>query len=224
MIGVVLMLPETGQCQTVLMEQDVNADTTVPKFGRNRTHFVGSFVGAGIMLGQAEGDSSIGLRNGRSAAYSYGQYYKFKVSKSYSMLFSATYRYSRYEFELGDQQKYNRLILNEIMGEFVHRLNFGKRGNYIGNYVEAGFSGDYSVQNMIKIKTKNNDVDLPYQRKKEMIINLNYLQKFNYSGHVRLGFNKFVIGADYRLSDLVNDKASYDLPPLILSLRFDMGA
>jgi hypothetical protein len=219
-----LMYPNVANAQKIMLEQNVNADTTVPKFGRNRANFVGSFISFGSILGQSEGDSATGLRSGRSTSLSYGQYYKKKFSNTYSVLFTISYRLSRFEMEVVGKQKYNRLIMNEVLGEFVNRFNFGKRGNFIGNYLEIGASADYAYNNKSKIKTIPDDPDLPYKHQKMILSNLTYLEKLNYSGHVRVGMNKFVLFADYRLSDLINDTRTFDLPPLIVGLRFDLGA
>lgn len=209
--------------QSVMMEQDVNADTITPKFGKNRKNFIGSFIGGGMMFGEATGDTNMMMKAVGSTSFNYGIYYKYKVSNLYSVLLSGIYRTSSFSFETNGNEKYNRLVMNELLAEFANRFNIGKRGDFVGNYFEIGISGDYSISNYNKIKEKGNDTDI-YKTQVIKRVNLNYMEKFNYSAHARIGLNRFCVTADYRLSDLVNENAKVDLPPITLGLRFDIGA
>lgn len=224
MVIILLALTSRAGGQNIILEQDVNQDTVVSKVGKNRSKYTGSFISAGAIIGNTEGDTTRMLRTGMSAAFSFGNYYKLKVNNTYSVLFSGRYRSSRYDFKTAGREKYNRIIVNEFMFEFANRFNYGKRGDYIGRYLELGISADYAFNSKSKVKASPSDSSALYKYQKVQLTNLSYVEKLNYSAHARLGFNKLVFFADYRLSDMINEKAIFGLPPLNVGLRFDLGA
>jgi hypothetical protein len=222
--GVLLMLITlTASAQTVELEQDVDSDTVISKFGRNRQHFVSTVMGLGYYIGNVDHDS-IQLRDNRSSRFTYGVYYKYKASKAYSLVASVNYGYSEFNFITPEDVKYDRLILGDFNAEVGNRINFGKRGNRIGNYFEVTISGDYIFRTKEERKQTIDNPAVPYKVLKTDRVGLNYVEPFNYTVHARLGFNKFVLAADYRLSDVTNEKLDVDLPPLTVGLRFDFGA
>ena len=215
---------EPSFAQSVMLEQHVDQDTVSRSFGRNRKHFAGTFMGFGTILGDTEGDSSVSMRQGRSSFFQYGGYYKLKLSKTFSLGGSGSYRYTKFDLGVTGDQVYNRLVTHEALAECALRTNYGRRGDFIGNYLEIGVSGDYAFIDKNKVKTKPDDPDLTYQTRKLVFSNLSYIEKLNYSAHVRLGFNKWVLTADYRLSDIINDNNTYNQPPMAVGVRFDVGA
>src|SRR6185369_1637111 len=83
-----------------------------------------------------------------------------------------------------------------------------KRGNYLGYYFDLGIRGewDHSIRHIIKNKLP----DGSYAR--SSIKALPYVNRFNYHVVGRIGLNKILIYAAYRLSDLF--KSKYDYPEL----------
>lgn len=211
-----------GSAQTIELEQDVNEDTVISNFGKNRKHYFSSYFGFGVIPGQLETDS-IQLKSGESTKLTYGLYYKYKVAKPYSLLASLTYGLSQFEFETADNFKYNRLNVNDVEFEFANRINFGKRGNTIGNYFEFGISGDYVFATKQQTKQIIDDPLVNHKTRKVALTGLSFIEKPNYTAHARIGMNKFVLTADYRLSDLTNNNVNFDLPPLTLGVRLDFG-
>lgn len=218
----VVMTAFAVDAQTIEMEQDVNADTVLSNYGKNRKHFVGTTLGFGVVAGQTNSDSM--QLGGLSDKFTTGIYYKNKVSKAYSILLSANYGLSIYRFKTEEETLFNRLRINEVNAEFGNRFNFGRRGNVVGNYLELGISGIYVFHTKQESKQKVDDPEVNYKSRKVEFSGLKYVEQINYAAHARLGFNKFAITAEYRLSDLLNANAGYSLPPLILGLRMDLGA
>ena len=221
-IVALLGLVQTMNAQTVLMEQDVNQDTIIPEFGKNRKHYFSSFVGVSILPTQIDSDS-VQLKTGNSTLVTAGFYYKYKVSKVYSLVGSFYYGQSVYKFETEKDVKYNKLKANDVRLELANRFNFGKRGNVVGNYIELGVSGSYVYSTKLQTKRIVDDPSVNYETLELELTGLKYIQKPNYSVHARLGFNKIAITADYRLSDLTDETLSYDLPPLAVGVRLDFG-
>ena len=221
-ISALLCVTTFTTAQVVELEQDVNQDTVISKFGKNRKHYISSYFGFGITPGQVETDS-VQLKSGESTKITYGVYYKYKVAKPYSILASVNYGLSQFEFETADDVKYDRLNVNTVELEFANRFNFGKRGNTIGNYLEIGISGDYVFGTKRLTKQTIDDPSANHKTKKIELTGLTYINKPNYTAHARIGSNKFVVTADYRLSDLTNDDINFDLPPLTIGFRLDFG-
>lgn len=217
-----LAMTLTSNAQTIELEQDVNQDTVISKFGKNRKHYFSSYFGFGLTPGQVETDS-IQLKSGESTKLTYGMYYKYKVAEPYSLLFALSYGLSQFEFETANNFKYNRLNVNDVELEFANRFNFGKRGNTIGNYLEVGISGDYVFRTKQLTKQMIDDPSVNHTARKVELTGLSYINKPNYTAHARFGSNKYVITADYRLSDLTNDNINFDLPPLTIGFRLDFG-
>lgn len=209
--------------QVIELEQDVNADTVISNFGKNRKHYFSSYMGLGIVPTQIDSDS-LQLKTGASTRFSFGLYYKYKISNFYSLVSSVNYGLSQFEFETTDPVKYNRLNVNDVNLEIANRFNFGKRGNRIGNYLELGISGDYVFHTKQSYKTTVDNSMVFHSKQKVINTGISYIEKPNYSAHARIGFNKIVITADYRLSDLTTNQVNFDLPPLAVGLRLDFGA
>ncbi|MFT4523230.1 MAG: hypothetical protein ACI8ZN_002182 [Bacteroidia bacterium] len=224
LLALTAVLSCTLSAQTVILEQNVNSDTIISNHGKNRKHYTGTFYDVKFAIGASEGDTTSVMKQGASWAYGFGLYRKYKISNFYSILGSAAFRRTEYQFETKDPMVYNKLILNDVSAEFSNRFNYGRRGNFIGNYVEIGASAAYTFANRKKVKTTPNDPDVNYKSRKLIYTDVNYLEPLNYYGHLRFGFNRYVVTADYRLTDLINDNKELKMPPLLLGLRIDLGA
>lgn len=212
------------QAQNIVLEQDVNADTTIPDFGKNRRHFVGSFVDFGFIAGQTTGGDSIPEnRMGSSWNLKYGVNYKLKVSNLYSILLQGSYQRSAFYFKSEDPVLSSKLITNDAAAEFSNRFNFGRRGDMIGYYLELGASAAYTFMN--KSKTVEEAPDgAGHNKIKTSLHGLDFIEPMAYSAHARIGLNRFVLFGDYRLTDKLKSDQGYQLPPLTLGLRIDFGA
>jgi len=210
--------------QTVMLEQDVNADTLVPKSGKNRQNYSGSFFDLGFSVGDATGDSATSVLMGKSWSFKYGQYYKLRVNNFYSILGQVAYKRSAYYFEVQDPMVSNKLVMNNVMGEFSNRFNFGKRGDFIGYYLELGASADYAFMTKMKTTSETTSDIKTHSKEKHSFHGLESIEPLSYNAHARIGFNKFVIYGDYRLTDRIKTDQNYQLPPLTVGLRFDFGA
>ena len=208
--------------QSVVMEQDVNKDTIVRNFGKNRSHYIGTHMSFGILSGQIDSDS-VQLKDAESSRFNWGIYYKARVSNIYSVVLSADYHFTQFDFTSPEDTKYDRLNMSDLGLDLANRFNFGKRGNAIGNYLELGASIDYTVHTKRESKQVLDDESLDYKSRKMEFTGLRYVNPLNYYAHARLGFNKFVLTADYRLSNVMKDNVGFNLPPLYFGFRLDMG-
>ncbi|MCB9261534.1 MAG: hypothetical protein H6607_04100 [Flavobacteriales bacterium] len=211
-----------ANAQSIMLKQDVNEDTVVSNFGRNRKHFYAGNVGFASIIGNTDNDS-FSLKNAASWQFNAGVYYKYRVSQPYSLVFRLDYVFDKYKFKTDSSNvKYANLVMQTARLEFANRFNYGRRGNYLGRYLEIGISADYAYRNRFFTKTTAPD-NSNYTSEKSILYGLKYIEPFNYSAHARLGFNKFVLTADYRLSDNTNNLVNYNLPPLAVGVLLDLG-
>jgi len=208
--------------QTVLLEQDVNADTIPKMVGPNLKHFSHFYFGYGFVLG-ADADGSK-IKYGSSSDFVYGYRYKRKLSEFYAVGFDLFYHSTAFHLKQDSTKALPNNILHDDKGEkekltfhnfslgLYNRFNFGKRGNYIGNFLDLGarvdwpFSVVHFTKDIYDIANINNGGVV-----KTKTTRLVYTEPIYYNAFARLGFNKFVITASYRLSDLF--KKEYDLYP-----------
>lgn len=229
-----LAIPGSSTGQNIMLYKDVNKDTVISNFGPNMKHYVASYIGYAVVVGELDDQSTSGvssLREGRSFQLDGGVYYKRKFSSLYSAVADFGYRLNVYSFDT-DYLKfpqsqydpvYSRLVISNVHAAVLNRINFGSRGNIVGKYVAIGGSADYGYVN--KWKEKYNVENFSNHKWARMVnSNLNYVNRIAFNGEVQLGLGQFVLTGTYRLSDLLKGKAGFQVPPASIGLRLDMGA
>ena len=239
--AVFIGLISIGVAQTVLLEQDVNADTIPKIVGPNLKHFSHLYIGYGFVLGADAVGSEI--KYGSSSDFVYGYRYKRKLSEFYAVGFDIFYHSTTFHLKQDSNKVLPNNILRKHKGEkdkltfhnlslgLYNRFNFGKRGNYIGNFLDLGARVDwpFSVVHFTKDKL-NTANDNNGKVVKTKTTGLVYINQIYYNVFARFGFNKFVITASYRLSDLFKEDPElykgYDkypeLPLLIVGVEIGL--
>ena len=200
------MLLMNLHAQKVLLEQHVQKDSVLPSFGPNLKHFMYFDIGYGFVAGNSSFGSEIDY--GRSTSFLFGLRYKRKISNYYSLGFSLDYFNILYRLKqdsskiLPDKNLHNKEILktNNFSLEFYNRINFDKRGNFMGKYIDLGFYGNLPFSS----SHQYSDDKIKPNAGKTKVINteLKYLSTLNYGLSGRIGFNRLVFYATYRLSDI----------------------
>jgi hypothetical protein len=209
--------------QEVIMEQDVNQDTTISDYGKNKSRYFGSNIGFMVPIEDTEGSKS--LERGSSYVFHYGMYYKIKANNFYSVLGQLAYQRNVYSFVVNmPDESSKELVLNNASLGLMNRFNFGKRGNYIGYYLSLGASAEYTFRNKLKTKGEFSDPAIKHQSYKVSLIGLDYVNKINYSAEARIGINRWILFGKQRLSTALDKSASYNLPPTTVGVLFDFGA
>ena len=203
------LLNNYSRAQDILLEEDVNADTSEVIKGPNKKKFSHNYYGLAFPVSADSMGSRINY--GKSFELTFGRRMKWRLSNNYALGLDASYHLNSYSLRQTANKllpndsvhKKERLRLHQLGLGFYNRFNFGKRGNYIGNFIDLGFRFDVpiitvhvtedkitagGINNGRKVKTKTND--------------LRFVEDFNYSAYFRLGLDKFVVTASYRLADL----------------------
>ena len=211
--AVVLLAFLSGEifAQDILLEQDVNADTAVSDIGPNKKKFWHGYIGLGFPVSPDSAGSRINY--GKSFEFTMGTRFKWRVNNWYALGLDMAYHLNAYNLKqkpgagkvlpndsIHDKE---RLKLHHLGLGFYNRFNFGKRGNHIGNFVDVGIRFDvpfvrsHVTVDKLQLAGSNNG-----RKIKTKTTDLRFIEDYNYSGYFRLGFNKFVITASYRLTPL----------------------
>ncbi len=200
--------------QDILLQQNVKADSIRPTYGPNLKNYMHGFVGLGFPFYTNEGLNY--TKPGASINFDFGVRYKRKVTNFLAMgidlgLNTASYKIKQNDSKtvpdnvINDKEK---IQVNSIVSAAWLRINIGRRGNFIGNYLDLGAYGGWNFQKKHKTTNTNNDGE----KIKVSTSKLKYIESFSDGIMARIGTSQYSLTANYRLSDLF--KSSYAMPEL----------
>lgn len=215
----------------VLVSQEVDTSGKISKYGPNRLFFMSFYSHFGFMPGpQVYGAQT----NWWSTSLAYGLRMKLKLFYWNALVMDVTYRYDRYSIRqntpklppLGTSQHVReRISLHNFSVAFCDRINFRRRGNVLGNWMDFGVYADNIFRSTNVFVDRHYDSNDPAGRSykvKSTIVGLPYIEKINYGVTVRVGgeFNSFFM--QYRVNDLFNYNSpnDRDLPKIIVGMSF----
>ena len=196
--------PGAARAQQVLVQANVANDTLKTTFGPNRRWFGHGYVALGLAVGPAETGAK--LRYGFSSAEArVGGRLKLRLSQSVALCGDLAYAYLRYELaqEAGKRvpaptlHLRENLALHQLATEVALRLNYGRRGNVVGRYLDLLAGGSWAAG------TRHTTEDVPAPGINSFATTesgLPYLRRFGGSVGGRLGFDRYALVARYRLS------------------------
>lgn len=214
--------------QTVLMDENPGQDTVVPKWGKNRQNFLHLYFGYSIICDDFASVTDNGITTNPAALklvsssdFSMGLRYKLKITNFYAMGFDLGWNNKTYSLKQESGKTFpspfihnkEKIYYNALSLEYFNRINFDRRGNKIGKFIDIGAYGficmgsvhytqdileEMNVNHSTKVETKNYSPD--------------YLASNGYGVSARLGMNNFVLTARYRMSDLIKSKYANTFP------------
>jgi hypothetical protein len=219
---ILLFISMSAFSQIVLLEQDVKSDTLRPTRGPNLKHFLQGYIGIGFPVFTNEEVNY--TKFGSSSAIDFGMRYKRKLASHFAVGLDFGVNLAAYKIaqdygktvpdtNVNDKEKFQ---INSLTGSAYTRLNIGRRGNHIGNYVDLGVYGSWNC--VKKHKTTNENAN--GEKVKVVTSQLKYIDNFSYGLLGRIGSNRYALTASYRLSDIF--KSTYaipELPRLIVGLE-----
>jgi hypothetical protein len=222
--------------QTVLLEEKIGAyDFKPPSKGPNFRHFSHLYIGFGFYIPDGK-DYEVKTKPGSTTSLEFGWRYKLKLTNWLAIGSGINYVNNIFDIKQID----NKIVPNNILhtkeklrfnnagSELYLRFNFGKRGNIVGRFVDFGAYGNWAfkVKHMFVDKAENQSV---YGAGSQRVIlyNLNYIERFDYGLKTRIGFNRYVLTAFYRMSDLFTsdykaEVGDYYLPKLSVGLELGL--
>jgi len=200
--------------QDILLQQNVKADTVRPTRGPNLKNFLQGYVGLGFPLHTNEELSY--TRPGVSTCFDLGMRYKRRFTNYLAMGLDLGINSTSYKIKQNGSKTVPDTLINEKEKIQINtaesaawlRINVGRRGNAIGNYLDMGAYGGWNFQKKHKTTNKNGDGE----KVKVLTSNLKYVGNFSYGLLARIGVNRFSLTARYRVSDIFN--SSYAMPEL----------
>ncbi|MCX6258602.1 MAG: hypothetical protein NTW49_12005 [Bacteroidia bacterium] len=208
--------------QNVVLEQKPSKDTIEAKWGQNMKNFIHFYIRWDFMVGK--NDVGANYKPG-SSNFDFGMRYKLKLCKydaigmDFNFLSTSNYKLKQDNLSVminqGDTGNFKKesLTFTSLGLEFFNRINYGRRGNAIGKFIDIGAFGNFSYYISHYIKDNGNSPTYGFYEMYER--ELKYTNRLNYGVSARLGFGRWVIDAHYRLSDLFkNGGGLTDLPEL----------
>ncbi len=217
-----VMLSSAAFSQQILLEQNVNADTVRPAKGPNLTHYIHGYAGVGFPL-VTNGIGSYS-KPGASSAFDIGMRYKRKLTNHFAFGLDLAAYFTAYKLKQEQGKTVPDTILNirekiqvnTAAASAYFRINAGRRGNYIGNYLDLGAYGGWNM--VKKHKTTNENAD--GEKVKVLTGKLKYVENFSYGLMARLGVSRYALTGRYRLSDIFTASSQMpELPRLVVGLE-----
>jgi hypothetical protein len=208
--------------QEILLQQNVKADTLKPTHGANLKHFFQGYIGLGFPINTNE--NAPYTQFGTSTAVDFGIRYKRKLAEHFAIGMDFGANLAAYKIKqdngksvpdtvINNKEKFQ---INSLTSSVYTRINVGRRGNHIGNYLDLGIYGGW---NCIKKHKSIND-NAEGEKVKVITSQLKYIDNFSCGLLARLGVSRWSLTAGYRLSDLFNSSyAMPELPRLIVGVE-----
>jgi hypothetical protein len=95
-------------------------------------------------------------------------------------------------------------MINSMSPSVYARINFGRRGNSIGTYLDLGAYGSFNVKRAHYTYDEINDEIV-----KTTTSRLKYMEKYAYGLLARIGTNNVALTAKYRLSKPFTEKSGF---------------
>jgi hypothetical protein len=216
------MVSQTLTAQKLVFEKKIDSLPNHLKFGPNHRHFCHAFVSSSILLPSC-GSSEIRTNVPLSGQIALGYRYKLKLDRPLSMVTECGINHHFFRISQNSDKTFpDPLIHNSqsirtygLFGGIFLRIRLGQRGDYLGNYVDIGLTGQSSLLNRLVTKDLIYSQDPnPYLSEKTTISRLSMINHFDYRASMRFGFDRFTMLVSYRLSRLVNNSMAPDLPGL----------
>ena len=224
--------------QEVILDMDVDEQYKGTR-GPNMRHYYHFYMSLGAVI-DVDGEEGTAVNVWPSGQYLIGYRYKLKLLSFYAIGLDLSFKRTQYALKIDNDRivdlrnpllypfdiDRHKIVNNGLGIEFYHRINIGKRGNTLGNYLDTGIRGQWNFSNVETLLLISDDDSDFAKRTKIKNRQLSYVEPFSYGLTARLGFNRIVVHANYRLSDYfrewLNDEIEIitpELPRLIVGAQ-----
>lgn len=218
--------------QRVLVNEEPDTSSDIPMYGKNRsvyTHVLvklGGFVPLeddGLFLQPWNSSVSVEFRT------------KAKICRWNALVLDIGYRCDRFVIEedtaqvipfLGLDHKRERISCHNVTFSLCDRINFGRRGNILGIYLDYGFYGDYIFRSShltVDEYYDSNSISGRHVKMKARSTRLAYINQLNYGLTARFGWEWGSVFGMYRMTDLILDPSPFDpwpdMPKLVVGVE-----
>ncbi len=210
-----------AKAQEVLLDENVYQDSVKGKWGQNLSNWM-HFYGAFGFITPINQNTNSPIYFGKASNWELGLRYKKRLTNWLAIGANISYDFYNYRLEqskdktLPDSLFYDKqkIVLNTFSMQPFLRINYGRRGNKIGNYIDFGFFYNAVFSNAEKQKGTPSGLDKVKKK------NLQYIAGDYYGFYTNIGFGRFVIYGKYNYSPIIKGNPSYsDLPPITIGLQ-----
>ncbi|MBL4710239.1 MAG: hypothetical protein JKY48_17545 [Flavobacteriales bacterium] len=197
---------------------------TLNKRGPNQDKYSHLFLSYGFKS-VFDADSS-DIIYGKSAAFSIGYLFKWRIAKWSELGFDVAYHRSGYHLKQDSTKiipnsqlhKREKFIFNSLQASPFIRIKLINKFRSNGTFIDLGGFGGWQYN--VKHETIEKNLTPGAGKTKTVNTGLNYKQDYVYGLLARVGFNRFVFYGRYRLSNLFTDKSGLnDLPKYEIGLK-----
>lgn len=222
-LSLLFLISANIKSQEVVLEENVLKDSIKSNYGRNLKHFAHFYLGYGFVIGETNNNKGEVLQ-GKNNNFEFGLRYKYKISNFYSLGSGVSYNIYSYSIKQSTENIMpDRLLHNtETLRAYTlslnvyNRFNYGRRGNFIGKFVDIGIYGDWCFTNRHLYKDKLGSGITS----RTAVSGLRFYEPFYYGVYGNIGFNRVVLTCKYRMTDIFKPKYDYpQMPPLTIGLQ-----
>ena len=218
--------------QRVLLHEEPDTTGEIPMFGKNRSVYVHHLMKIGVFAPLYETGAET---NFWSTSVSSELRCKAKICSWNALVLDFGYRCDRFVINqkqtkllpgFSGNHKRERLSLHNISFALCDRINFGRRGNILGIYMDFGFYGDYAFRAAHLYVDEFYDSNSPaavHTRTRVKNTQLQYVNRLNYGLTARFGWEWASVFAMYRMTELITDNPPLteypDMPKLVIGIE-----
>ncbi len=218
----VVLLTLSGFSQTYLLEQNVNNDTLIPKFGFKRKYDLATYSGFGLAAGPSLYNPPSKIVYSKSWQFRQGIWGRMKLNKWYAI--GAYLEYARDAYRLTEpliidsadflKTIWTKQVNNNIVLGIFNRISLNSDQSFfdLGVY--------YAYDCMPRLLSKTEPKSTAFQYKKTSYSHPMFMNRNHYGIDFRYTYKAVGIYGRYRLSGLYRNQI-YDLPKLMIGLVVD---
>jgi hypothetical protein len=220
LIAVIFFLTSTALfSQYVTYDSDQDKDELYQTYGPNQKHFSHFYVGFGMFTDKAETGAEVNY--GKTNSFQLGMRYKLRLNKTFALGYDFSWSKQSFNLKQNDDKilpnnfvnNNEKLVFNNLGLELYYRINLGTNATKMGTFLDMGAYGNWAYRNKhVTVNDFEDDLGLLYNRRIVTNRKLVYTQPLNYGVRGRIGYNRYVLMGEYRLSSLFKDE--YNLPEL----------
>ena len=212
-----------GFSQSVLMEEKVKDYMDLGKNGPNLQRFNYFNLGFGLIVPTSNDDANILFPS--SLCLNLGYRHKTKINNFLAIGMDMNFNYSKFAL----QQNPLKTVPDSVQHDKQHlefykfgiggyfRINFDKRGDNLGKYIDLGAMIDATFAATNHTRDKKDGYNISTKNK-----GMKPYEPFNYSLIARLGYERLALTASYRMLSMYKKDYFFEgneLPPLSVGLE-----
>jgi hypothetical protein len=221
---IVISAITNGYCQKQIIHHNLKQDTLKINRGPNAKKFSHYY----LILGGVVPDSKI-VDPAFCHEFGFGWLKKRKLNNTFSLGYDISFSYRNYRIKdtsyyalpAGSSLIKERIYTRNLQLKPWFRINIGKRGNTIGNYIDLGAFGEWSFARTHYYKFEN-PKGTPEGVKGEYLLKKHdWFLPFNYGAMLRIGFNKWSLYGMYRISNMFKQNVYFkELPRITAGINY----